>query len=251
MAEIARRWFLVQQRVERDHWWYRGRRRLLERLLPSLLPERVAPGARRPRILDLGCGCGVNAELLARHGLPVLVDHSADALELVRVRAPRCQGDALRLPFAAGSFDLAVVLDLLEHLDDDRRGLAEVARVLRPGGRLLVMVPAFELLWGPQDDSSHHRRRYRRHDLLARAREAGLVVRRAWFFNFLLFLPILVARKLIRLLRLPVENENEVNAPALNAVLARLFAAESRLSPAVGFPFGVSLGLVAEKPHAG
>ncbi len=244
MHDIARDWFLIQRDVERNHWWYQGRRRLLEKLLPSLVEDRDA------RILDLGTGCGVNAEMLGRFGRPVLVDRSTDALEFAAPRAagPACRADAVRLPFRDGSFELACALDILEHLDDDQAGLRELARVLAPGGRLLLMVPAFEFLWGPQDDVSLHRRRYARQDLVARVRAAGLVVRRAWFFNCALFLPILVARKLIRLLKLPVTNENEVNGPVRNRIFASLFGAEARLSLAVDYPFGVSLGLIAEKP---
>lgn len=244
--DIARGWFLIQQRVERDHWWYRGRRQLLERLLPTLVPSRD-PGS--VRILDVGSGCGVNAETLARFGRPVLLDRSADALEFAHDRGTCCQSDAGRLALRSESFDLVCALDILEHLDDDRAGMRELARVLAPGGRLLVMVPAFEFLWGPQDDSSLHKRRYSRRALVALARSAGLEVERAWFFNLVLFAPILLARKVIRLLRLGVENENEVNTPSLNAVLERIFGADARLSLSVDYPVGVSLALVATKPR--
>ena len=243
MGEIDRAWFAVQERVQRHHWWYRGRRALLERLVPRLLPR-----ARRGRILDLGSGVGVNASLLSRFGDTVLLDRSDDALEFARGSGPRtcCRADATRLPFRAGSFDLAVALDVLEHLEDDRGTLAELRRVLAPGGALLVMVPAFEFLWGPQDDVSHHLRRYTRGELVERVRAAGFRVRRVWFFNFALLAPILVARKLLRLFRVPVRSENELTSPGTNVVLERIFSSESRLSLGVDYPFGVSLGLVAQ-----
>ncbi|MEZ0230383.1 MAG: class I SAM-dependent methyltransferase [Planctomycetota bacterium] len=244
---IARGWFLIQQRVERDHWWYRGRRQLLRRLLPTLVPSRVND-AREPRILDVGSGCGVNAETLARYGRPVLLDRSSDALEFARDRGVCCQGDGERLPFRTGSFDLVCALDILEHLDDDRAGMRELARVVAPGGKLLVMVPAFEVLWGPQDDSSLHRRRYSKRALVALARAAGLGVDRAWFFNLVLLAPIFAARKAITLLRLGVENENEINTPVLNGLLERIFGADARLSLSLDYPAGVSLALVATKP---
>jgi SAM-dependent methyltransferase len=239
-TKISRGWFEIQQRVERDHWWYRGRRQLLERLLPALVSRRDA------RILDMGSGCGVNAETLARFGRPVLLDHSADALEFARDRGTCCQGDGARIPFRSGTFDLVCALDILEHLDDDHKGMKELARVLAPGGKLLIMVPAFEFLWGPQDDVSLHLRRYTKRSLVALARGAGLRVVRCWFFNIVLFAPILLARKAIRLLRLGVENENEVNSPAMNAALERVFGADARLSLSVDYPLGVSLGLIAE-----
>jgi hypothetical protein len=109
------------------------------------------------------------------------------------------------------------------------------------------MVPAFPLLWGTQDDVSLHRRRYTREGLVRLARAAGLEVERAWFFNCALFAPILVARRLIRLLGLPVVNENEVNSPLVNRVFERIFGADARLSLSVAYPFGVSLGMVAHK----
>ncbi len=195
----------------------------------------------------MGSGCGVNAETFARFGRPVLLDRSTDALEFARERGTCCRGDAERLPFRSESFDLVCALDILEHLDDDGSGIRELARVVAPGGTLLVMVPAFEFLWGPQDDVSLHRRRYTRRSLVALARSAGLEVVRAWFFNLVLFGPILAARKAIRLLRLPVTNENEVNNPSLNRVLERVFGADARLSLSVDYPLGVSLALVARK----
>lgn len=222
---------------------------LLERLVPRLLGPAPARANAAPRILDLGSGVGVHGELLARWGRPVLLDHSPDALGFARARTSLtcCRADATRLPFRDGSFELACALDVLEHLDDDARALAELRRVLAPGGRLLVMVPAFEFLWGPQDDVSHHLRRYTRAQIVARVREAGFRVRRAWFFNSALFLPILAARKLIRLLGIHVENENVLTPGLSNAVLERIFSSDARLSLGVDFPFGVSLGLVGER----
>jgi SAM-dependent methyltransferase len=239
---LGERWFRLQEQVQEHHWWYRGRRTLLERLLPRLVPE-----GRRARILDVGSGVGVHARLLARWGDAVLFDRSPDALAFARARARGscCLGDAGRLPFSDGSFDLVLALDVLEHLEDDGGALAELERVVAPEGKLLVMVPAFEFLWGPQDDVSHHLRRYTRPELVRRVRAAGFGVLRAWFFNFALFGPILAARRLIRLLRLSVESENTLTTPATNAVLEKIFSAESRLSLGVDYPFGVSLALVA------
>lgn len=245
-GSIEPEFFAVQERVQRYHWWYRGRRALLRRLVPRLLPS-----DRRGRILDLGCGVGVNARLLARHGSPVLVDESPVALARARAVAaqPCLQGDALRLPFRAGAFDLACALDVLEHLPDDRGALRELARVLAPGGRLLVLVPAFGFLWGPQDRVSRHVRRYRRGELVARVREAGFHVERAWYFNCALFLPILVARKLLDAVGRRERSENELTPGLANRILERWFARESRLSLGVSFPFGVSLALVATAPR--
>lgn len=246
---MERATYEVEARVERDHWWFRGRRRILARLLDALDPP-LAPGAR---VLDVGCGTGANGPALAAGGRFVVgLDASAVPLGLAgtgeRGHAARLRGDALRLPFADGAFDLVVALDVLEHLDDDRDAARELRRVLRPGGALIVFVPALELLWGLQDDVSHHRRRYGRAELRALLGGAGFTVRRLTFFNSLLFAPILAARLAMRL-RPPraLKSENELGGPLANALLGGIFALEAPLLRRLDLPLGVSLAAVARR----
>ena len=102
--------------------------------------------------------------MLHRYGDPIAFDRAEGAFALAPERpyAHRVVGAADRpLPFSDGAFDAAVALDVLEHLDDDRAAAAELGRVVRPGGFLVVFVPAFQILWGYNDEYSHHRRRYR------------------------------------------------------------------------------------------
>lgn len=236
----------VEARVEADHWWFRGRRRLVGRILRDL---GVPPGAR---VLDVGSGTGTNLRLLSELGFSRVVGLDRSEASPRFCRDKRLgeveRGDLCALPFAEGSFDLVLATDVLEHVDAEDRALAEIRRVLCPGGLLLATVPAFRALWGLQDEVSHHRRRYRRGELLARIGACGLEAERCFHFNVLLFAPIWLARQLLRLLRVRVASENEINAPWLNAVLTRLFAFDvdwaSRLRP----PFGVSLLAVARRP---
>jgi SAM-dependent methyltransferase len=154
---------------------------------------------------------------------------------------------AEKLPFADGSFDVVTALDVIEHLDDDLGSLKEIHRVLRPGGRVLLFVPAFMFLWGVQDDVSNHRRRYRLKSLQKVVRAAGLEVERATYANLTFFAPILFVRTFMRVARLRPPSEFKINVPAFNGVLGRIFGAERFWLRRLNFPFGVSALCVARR----
>jgi SAM-dependent methyltransferase len=239
----------IEAQLERTHWWFQGRRRILDRFLGRLDPP-LPPGAHA---LDVGCGTGANGPVLAaRAAFSVGIDASLVPLGLhgtdQRGHSARVRGDATTLPFPDASFDLVVALDVLEHLDDDAAAARELRRVLRPGGVLVIFVPALRLLWGLQDDVSHHRRRYHRGELRDLLAGAGLRIQRLTFFNSLLFPPILAARLLMRV-RPPrnIKSENEVGGRLSNAVLGSIFGAEAPLLDRMNFPVGVSLACLARR----
>jgi len=173
--------------LEGSHWWFQGTRRVifdqLDRLLPSL-PNRP------PTILDLGCGTGGTTRLLARRGPTLGVDAVLLPLQWARQSEPGLcwlQASAAALPLPDGACDLIVALDVLEHLPDDRAALAEIARVLRPGGALLLTVPAWPVLFSDHDRALGHYRRYRAATLRPLLAAAGLDIARLSYFNSLLF----------------------------------------------------------------
>src|SRR4029450_5368951 len=131
------------------------------------------------------------------------------------------------LPFATESFDLITALDVIEHLDDDLAGLGEIRRVLRESAPAVIFVPAFESLWGPNDDQSGHRRRYRLGDLRRRIDEAGLQVERISYANIGMFAPIWLGRKILNLVGAKSQSENRINRPSINRLLTRLFSSEA------------------------
>jgi SAM-dependent methyltransferase len=172
----------------------------------------------------------------------VALSHSASTARATLIRT-----DACRLPFESGTFDALIAMDVIEHLDADVTALEEFARVLKPGGHLIATVPAFPSLWGPQDIVAHHRRRYRRKGLVAQVQEAGLDIAAIFHFNYLLFVPIWAARKLLLAFRVEVNSENEINTPLVNRLLTGIFLADVASAPRVKLPFGVSLCLVARR----
>jgi SAM-dependent methyltransferase len=242
---LNRETYQAEAELERGHWWFRGRRRLLARLLPRLgLPARA-------RVLDVGCGTGANGPVLAAADrFAVGVDASGLALALGQRtgHAARLRADGAALPIADASFDLVCALDVLEHLDDDAAAVGELRRVLRPDGALLVFVPALRLLWGLQDELAHHRRRYAPRQLRALIAGAGLRVERLTFFNTLLFPPILAARLAMRVVRpRALRSENDLGGPLLGRVAGLLFSAESEFVCRANLPIGVSLACVARR----
>ena len=244
--EMQQHTYSIMRRVEGAHWWFVGRRRIIERFLEQIC---VNLKTDRPHILDVGCGTGANLEMLARFGDAEGVDVSPEALTFCRERGLNNvrQGEAERLPFADNSFDLVTALDVVEHLDDDAAGLREMRRVLRPGGRALLFVPAFMFLWGVQDDVSNHRRRYTLSGLKKLVQESGLVVERASYANITFFAPILLGRLLMRITRLRPASENNINVSALNGVFGRILGAEAALLAKGNLPLGVSAICVARR----
>jgi len=202
-------------------------------------------------VLDVGCGTGSNLRLLVELGFGDVtgLDRSEDAIRWCREKQlpPVERGDLCALPFPEDHFDLVLATDVLEHIDEPDAGVAELRRVLRPGGTLIVTVPAFESLWGLQDDVAHHKRRYRRDELVVQLRAGGFTVTRSFHFNFLLFVPIWLARQLIRWLGVELASENEINTRWLNALLEWIFAFDVWAAPRLRPRFGVSILAVARR----
>src|ERR1043166_1622681 len=245
--EMQQHTYSIMYEVEGKHWWFYGRRRIIEGFVGNLCRE-IAK--RKPRILDVGCGTGANLQMLSQFGAAEGVDVSSEALEFCRARglARVKQGAAETLPYEDASFDLVTGLDVVEHLDDDLSGLREMRRVLRPGGRALLFVPAFMFLWGVQDDISNHRRRYTLRETKQKVERAGLDIELASYANFSFFFPVLAVRTLMRILKLRADSEYGINIPAMNKIFAKLFSGERVFVKNNLFPFGVSLLCVARKP---
>jgi len=231
---------LQTHQVEDRHWWYRGRRTVLEGVIARLaLPEHA-------RLLDAGCGSGRNMVELARHGTVTGVELSQTSVEIARGRqvGEVIAGSVLEMPFAENSFDLAVTLDVIEHLQDDLAVLRELRRVVAPGGSLLVTVPAYQWLWSGHDVINHHHRRYTRRSLRRVAERAGWRQVRTTYFNSLLLPVAILLRVLDRLNTKTTESSLDLWVPPepLNRLLERPLALEAALVARGGrIPAGLSL----------
>lgn len=235
----------IMYQTERDHWWYRVRRELVSRLLGQIQEKRSGTPLH---ILDVGCGTGLLMQEMQQFGQVEGVDMSERAVAYCRERGLNpVVGSADHLPFSDGSFDVVVMLDVLEHLEDDSAGAREVNRVLRPGGVAIIAAPAFMFLWGVTDEISRHYRRYTRGSLVRILKGAGLNVVRSTYFNTLLFLPIAAVRILVRVFRIPVKSENTMGGAWINKLLYRIFALEPLALRIMDFPFGVSILAIVSK----
>lgn len=237
--------YAVEAAIESNHWWFAGRRALFSNIIKKL---NLPPDAD---ILDVGTSTGANLQLLRDLGFTRItgLDQSPVAIQFCAGRGfgEVRLGDACALPFPDASFDLVLATDIIEHVDDDLRALGELRRVLKPGKPLLLTVPTFQALWGLQDEVSHHKRRYRLGQLLSKLREANLSAQQHFYFNYLLFLPILVSRRLMRVLKLRVDSENQINTEWLNRALMLLFRLDVTSAPWLRPPFGVSALVVATR----
>jgi len=232
----------VHAEEDRRHWWFRGRLAVLVAVVRGLVP---AGGAR---LLELGCGSGNVLEALAPFGATVGMETDPTLIAAARAAGVDARRGALPddLPVEPGWADVVLLLDVLEHLDDDVAALRTARRALRDGGRLVVTVPAYAWLWSGHDVVLGHRRRYTRPELIAAVGRAGFSVERCSYFNSLLF-PALAAVRLAK--RLVGDRGHDLVRPPepLNALLARCFALEASIVPRVPLPFGASVLLVGRR----
>jgi SAM-dependent methyltransferase len=240
--------YLRLRQVEDRHWWYVGTRAIA---LDALRALRLRQGAL---VLDAGCGTGGNAAMLGRFGRVVGLDVAELALDLARERglARLTRGTVADLPFHDATFDLVASFEVLYHraVGDDVGALREFRRVLRPGGWLLLRLPALGWLRGAHDEAVHTARRYGRGELRAKLLRAGLEPVRVTYLNSLL-LPLAAAKRVAdRVTR--ARGDDLGPAPALAAAGFRsALALERRLLRRGDLPLGVSVMAIARRSPSG
>jgi SAM-dependent methyltransferase len=236
--------------AEERQWWYAGMRAVSMAVLNGA-SGKGPRAARGPLILDAGCGTGNNLAHLAPRGRPIGVDLSPDALVFCRTRGVTvARANLLDLPFAEGAFDLVTSFDVLYHawVTDDRAALRELVRVLRPGGLMLLRVPALRLLWGAHDEAVHSRHRYTRAEVEALLTDAGLEVVRASYCNTFLF-PLIAVRRTLDRLTGRHGSDVEFLSPPLEWTFRRLLLTEAWLiRRGASLPVGASIVALARRP---
>lgn len=219
--------------AEDRHWWYLGRSKVV-----MDAARRAVAGASAPRILDAGCGGGAMLSELAGLGPTTGLEPSPRSRDkaLSRGVADVVDGGLEGLPFPAGAFDLALALDVLEHVDDDISAFGELHRVVTAGGALVVTVPAHPRLWSGHDEANHHRRRYTRSRLRDAAVDGGWDVVRLTHFMTALLPAALIARRVGRGDGLQVPRH-----PVNRALRATIEAEAALIRRGITFPLGLSL----------
>lgn len=227
--------------LERKHFWWATRRFIVRELVARSF------GAVPPSILDVGCGSGLTGEMFSSLGASVVgVDMEAHRESM---RIDFVKGDYLSLSHQLGTFDAVLALDAIEHFEDEAQVVNAIASNLRPGGRLVVTVPAYGFLWSSHDETNLHYRRYTRRSLARALSAAGLGIDRIGYVFMALALPKGVLTILERITRKEVPTGTGVDGLA-NSLASRYFGAESRLAlrRANFLPFGTSVVAVARKP---
>lgn len=232
-------------RLERDHWWFRGKRAAIAALLDR---AGVATPGPRDLVVDVGCGTGAVLERFGAGAVAVGIDDHEDALRHARDKsgALLARSDARALPFRGASVDRVFLLDVAEHVPEDAAVFAEIRRVLKPTGLAVVHVPAHPRMWSPHDEAMHHVRRYTRAGLEARIAEADLApVLLTYTFGALL-LPAAAVRAWKRRTAKPAGERADfgVAPPWMNRVLAGWQRIEAAWLARANLPLGVSLAAV-------
>lgn len=248
-TEMSEATFDVMARLEREHWWFRAKRTLVEQELRRI-------GEHGGVAVDVGCGTGEMVRSLSGLGFHSVVgtDLSEYALQLASRDSAGSSRYAVtpaeRLPFSDGSVTCVTSLDVVEHLVDDHAAVREFARVLRPGGVMVLAVPAYRWAWSEHDDALGHKRRYRAGALVQLATAGGFRVRRCTYYHSWLVPLAYLLRKtpLRRLVRSSAEEASYAN-PVVNAVLVGVTRLERFVTRLGDLPFGLSILLVAVAPQ--
>jgi SAM-dependent methyltransferase len=225
------------------HWWYRARRDILADYL-----TRYAALPTGARILEIGCGTGHNLPMLAGFGSVEAIEIDPAARAIASARLGRPVGDA-PLPALPGieraAYDLIAVLDVVEHIEDDVAALAAMRECLKPGGKILIAVPAHQWMWSAHDTVNHHHRRYSKRTLTAAIAAAGLRPRKLTYFNSLLF-PLAAAARVAGRLTGRDDSDDSPPAKPLNALFETIFRLERHAIGRVPMTPGVSIVTLAE-----
>ncbi|WP_147125080.1 class I SAM-dependent methyltransferase [Shimia ponticola] len=246
MEEIS---YTETHKVQSTHWWYQGRLAILTAVF-----DRYLTRGSDARILEIGAGSGVNIPLLQEFGQVEAVEMHPGGRAMI---AERFEGVDVRdgaLPdaavFAGQTYDVVGMFDVLEHVEPHVEALVAIRENLSPDGRLFLTVPAYQWLWSQHDEAMHHFRRYNADGLRSAFEEAGWQVEQVGYFNTILFPLALIARLKDRILRPAISSGMSVPSGFVNRLFHRLFASEARRVAKGGYPFGLSLMVVAKPQTA-
>jgi len=221
-----------------SHWWYVARRDILHDYV-----ARYAGLPRDARILEIGCGTGHNLPMLQQFGAVDAIEIDPAAREIASKRLGKAVSAAPlpELPgVERGAYDMIAVLDVVEHIEDDVAALKAMRDCLKPGGKILIAVPAHQWMWSAHDVVNHHHRRYSKKSLKAAIDAAGLESKKFGYFNSLLF-PLAAAARIAGRIRGKDDSDDSPPAKPLNALFEKIFRLERHMVGRVPMTPGVSI----------
>lgn len=238
--------------LEEKNWYFVGMRQVFLSLIKRYRPV----GGERLKIADIGCGTGIILEQLEKLGETIGVDNSSEAIKFCRSRGLSHVKveDATAMSLPKDHFDIVTALGLIEHVPDDRLLLAELKRISRRGGRIILFTSALSILWSEHDEANEHVRRYSKSELKEKIEEQGLKIIKLSYFNLAMFFPMLVVVQLKKSIK-KIRAERELGPRRflfelpriVSAMLVGLLRLEEWLFVRTGLPFGVNLIGILEK----
>jgi SAM-dependent methyltransferase len=229
---------------EKSYFWYQARADIVENIFARVAESKTV------EILNLGCGTGLTSERFSRFGFMVSADMSGDALAFCARNSldNMTRADAIVLPFKDQCFDCCLALDVIEHIPNDQQALSEINRVLKPGGFLLMTVPAFQWMWSKIYDFDHARR-YTKPQISSLLENGGFNPIIFTYYNFFLFPVALLQRYYERITGTEKRPGDFIPhlPPAINKMFYTIFKSEKNLLGRVNFPFGLSILALAQK----
>lgn len=230
--------------LEDSHWWFVGRREIIASIVKKF--------PQNSQILDIGCSGGNLINLLNEKGYYNVsgIDISKKAIQLCKKRGIKSvhlmSGDNLKFK---NKFDIIIASDVLEHIKDDKKAVESMKQALKKRGKVICFVPAFMSLWSRHDESNKHYRRYTKKALSDLFMNNGFTILRRSYWNFSLFLPIFIGKKLINKKIPHIKNESNLysHSMTINKFMISLLKIENLFLSKFNFPFGVSTFIISEK----
>ena len=232
--------------VEKNHWWFKSRRNYLIDLLKDIPKD--------SKILDIGCSSGVFLKDLENLGFDSTNLFGIDISEKAILNSKK-NGlintfvmDAQNITLTE-KFDIIVASDCLEHLENETKALKNWKNLLKKEGKMYVFVPAFMSLWSYHDDVNMHYRRYKKNELRLKIEHENLEIIKSSYWNFFLFVPVYVFRKISSLFNKNKSGESDIRIgnSIINNLLLQLIVFENKLLKKINFPFGVSTFCIAKR----